>query len=136
MNLLFHLHSGLRYLIVVMALVAFGVFLVGQLRGSTFGRLHRAMGAAYAGLVHLQVTLGIVLVAMGRYYPRLIGHMALMLTAAIVLQVLLSLNTRRAQPSFSRPLLGVVVSILCFVAGLAAIGRGLFEATAFAPLPG
>jgi len=136
MNLMYFAHSGLRYLVLLMAFVSLTVFVAGQLRGATFGRFHRALGASYAGLLHLQVMLGILLVALGRYYPRLIGHLVVMLMAAVVLQVLLSLNARRAQPSFARPLVGVGVSILCFVAGLAAIGRGLLDATAAAPLPG
>jgi hypothetical protein len=133
MNFVFQAHSGLRYLVFLMVVVALVVFAEGLSRGRAFGRFHRVVGASYAGLVHLQASLGLVLVAMGKFYPRLIGHVVTMLAAAVSLQVLLSLNLRRPKPGFLWPLIGVVVTMACFAAGLAAIGRGLFEATPFVP---
>jgi hypothetical protein len=135
MNLVFHAHSGLRYLVFLMALVTLVVFVVGQLQARPFGRVHRVLGASYAGLVHLQATLGLILVALGKYYPRLLGHLVLMLAVAVVLQLLLSMNRRLATPTFRLPLIGVTVSLVGFVGGLAAIGRGLFETTAFGAPP-
>lgn len=135
MSYVFHAHSGLRYAVLLAAAVALVVFALGLSRAQPFSRLHRVVGAAYAGLVHLQVGLGLVLVAMGKYDPRVLGHMALMLLAAVVLQALLSVNRRRATPGLRLPVVAVVLSVLCFLGGLAAIGRGVFETTAFvAPL--
>ena len=136
MNFVFQAHSGLRYLVFLMAVVALVVFAEGLSRARAFGRFHRVVGASYAGLVHLQASLGLVLVAMGKFHPRLIGHIALMLVAAVSMQVILSLNLRRPQPAFFWPLIGVVATMACFAAGVAAIGRGLFEATvSVAPTP-
>lgn len=135
MNLVFHAHSGLRYLVFLMALVTLAVFVVGQLQARPFGPLHRILGASYAGLVHLQATLGLILLALGKYYPRLLGHLVLMLGVAVVLQVLLSRNRRLATPTFRLPLIGVMLSLVGFVGGLMAIGRGLLETTAFGAPP-
>jgi hypothetical protein len=131
MNVLFYAHSGLRYLVLLLAFVALGVFFVGQVQKQAFGKLHRIVGASYAGLLHTQATLGLVMVAMGRFYPQLIGHLAMMLLAAVVMQVLLVVNRKKPQPGFVLPLVGVVVSLLLIAGGVMAIGRGLFTTTAF-----
>ena len=70
------------------------------------------------------------MVLMGRYYPALIGHMAMMVIAAVVAQVTMSLNRRRATPTLSLPLVGVIVALVCITGGVMAIGRGLLTVTA------
>lgn len=131
MNALFYAHSGLRYLILLMAFVSLGLFTIGQVKKAPFGKLHRIVGASFAGLVHLQVLLGVLMVAMGRFYPALIGHLVMMLGAAVTLQMMLTMNRKRPQPGFTLPLIGVVVALLLIAGGVMAIGRGLFQATAF-----
>jgi hypothetical protein len=130
MNALFYAHSGLRYLVLLMALVCLAAFLVGQVKQQPFGKLHRVVGASFAGLLDLQVVLGLVMVAMGRYYPALIGHLVMMLVAAVVMHVAMGVNRRRPTPGFVLPLGGVVVSVFLIVGGVMAIGRGLLQTTA------
>lgn len=130
MNALFHAHSGLRFLVLLLGFVALGAFFVGQVRGQAFGRFHRIIGTAFAGSLHLQVALGLVMVALGRFYPALIGHLVMMLLAAVLVQVLLIVNRKRPEPGFVLPLLGVVGSLACIAGGVMAIGRGLFTMTA------
>ncbi len=133
MNGLFHAHSGLRYLILLMAVVAFVAFALGLAQKAKFGRVHRIIGVSYAGLLHTQATLGIIMVLMGRFYPALIGHIVMMLLAAVDMQVLMSLNRRREEPGFIMPLAGVVSSFVFIFGGVMAIGRGLLTTTAFTP---
>lgn len=128
---LFHAHSGLRFLILLLGLVNVVLLGVGLARGGAFGKLHRALGSAYVGLMHTQVLIGAGLVAMGRYYPQLIGHFVLMSVATVVAQVALYLNKKRPEPGFKLPLLGIGGSLLLIVGGILAISRGVFEATAF-----
>jgi hypothetical protein len=133
MNGLFHAHSGLRYLVLLMAVVAFVAFAAGLAQKAKFGKVHRIIGASYAGLLHTQALLGLIMVAMGRFYPALIGHIALMLMAAVDMQVLMVLNRKREEPGFIMPLAGVVSSLVLIFAGVMAIGRGLLTTTAFTP---
>lgn len=128
---LFHAHSGLRFLILLLGLVNVVLLGVGLSRGGAFGKLHRALGSAYVGLMHTQVLIGAGLVAMGRYYPQLIGHFVLMSVATVVAQVALYLNKKRPEPGFKLPLLGIGGSLLLIVGGILAISRGVFQATAF-----
>jgi hypothetical protein len=129
-NALFHAHSGLRFLVLLLGALNVLVLALGLARKKPFGRPHRALGAAFAGTLHLQVILGIVLVAMGRYYPQLIGHFVLMILAAVVAQVTMSLNRRKPEPGLTLPLAGVVGALLLITGGVMAISRGLFTMTA------
>ena len=126
---LFHAHSGLRFLVLLLGALNVAVLGVGLAQKKPFAKVHRILGAAFAGSLHLQVVLGVTMVAMGRYYPALIGHMAMMILAAVVAQVTMSINRRRKPPTLGLPLAGVAVALLCIVGGVMAIGRGLFTVT-------
>jgi hypothetical protein len=124
---LLHAHSGLRYLVLTVGLLAFLFCLIGFIQKKAFSKLHRILTSAFAGLLHLQVLLGITMVALGRYYPALIGHMVMMITAAVGSQVLLSLNRRKETPGLLFPLLATGGALTLIVGGILAIGRGVFQ---------
>lgn len=126
MTALLHAHSGLRFLILLLGAVNLVLLGVGLASKQPFGKLHRILGASFAGSLHLQVLMGLALVAMGRWYPALIGHLVMMLLAAVAAQAAMTMNRKRAVPGFQLPLIGVVVALLCIVGGVMAIGRGLF----------
>lgn len=128
---LLHSHSGLRYLILLVGVAALVVYGLGLMKQAPWTKGHRILGASYAGLLHTQALVGLVMVAMGRYFPALIGHIVLMLLAAAAAQVPMTLNKKRAAPGHRLPLLGVGGSLLLIVGGVMAIGRGLFQATVF-----
>ncbi len=128
---LFHAHSGLRYLLLLLVAANLVVLVAGLAMKQPFGKLHRILGAAFAGTMHLQVVLGVVLVALGRYYPALIGHLVMMLLAAVLAQVLFSVNRRKPTPGLVLPLVGVVGALVLMFGGVMAIGRGLLSSTAF-----
>jgi vacuolar-type H+-ATPase subunit I/STV1 len=89
----------------------------------------RILGAAFTGLLDLQIVLGIIMVAMGRYYPRLIGHIVMMVVAAAVTHVLLVVNRKRPNPGYVLPLIAVALALALIAGGLMAIGRGLLTHT-------
>ncbi|HEY0880816.1 MAG TPA: hypothetical protein VGD87_04755 [Archangium sp.] len=126
MNALLHAHSGLRFLILLAAAANIVVLGAGLAQNTPFGKLHRILGASFAGLLHLQVLLGLGLVAGGIFYPKLIGHLVMMLLAAIGAQAAMTINRKRPQPNMKLPLIGVLFALFCIVGGVMAIGRGLF----------
>lgn len=134
MSGLYHAHSGIRYLVLLLAMANIAVLAVGLVQKKPFGKLHRVLGAIFAGTLHLQVLLGVGMVVLGRYYPQLIGHIAMMLVAAVAAQVALSMNRRRQEPGFVLPLVGVIVALVCITGGIMAIGRGLFQALPYVPI--
>lgn len=128
---LLHAHSGLRYLILLLAVVNLIALGIGLVQKKPFGKLHRILGASFAGSLHLQVILGVVLVMTGVYYPKLIGHFAMMILAAVLAQVTMSVNRRKPTPGFQLPLIGVGGALLLIVGGIMAISRGVLQSTAF-----
>jgi hypothetical protein len=130
---LLHAHSGLRYLVLLAGVAALLYALVGLLTKRPYDRGMRAIAATFAGLLHLQVLLGLALVAFGIWYAQLIGHIVLMVLAAAAAQVPLSLVKRRPpeERSYTPHLMGTVLALALIWAGILAIGRGLLEAGLF-----
>lgn len=129
MTALFHAHSGLRYLVLLLGVVNLVVLVAGLVQRKPYAKIHRILGASFVGSLHLQVVLGIALVALGRWYPALIGHLVMMLLAATVAQVTVVLNRKRPQPGLQLPLIGVVLAFVCIFVGVMAIGRNVLSMT-------
>lgn len=129
MNALLHAHSGLRYLVLLLGFINVIMLVKGLATKGTPGKLERILGSSFAGTLHLQVLLGLSMVAMGKFYPQLIGHIVMMLMAAVLAQATLSINKKRAQPGFQLPLLGIGGALLLIFGGIMAIGRSPFLMT-------
>jgi heme A synthase len=131
MNALFYAHSGLRYLVLLLAVVYVAVLVMGLVQKSAPGKLHRALGGAFAGTLDLQVLLGLTMVAMGKFYPQLIGHLSMMLLAAVLVHAMQIVNRKRPQPRHQLPLIGVAGALVLILGGIMAIGRSPLAMTAF-----
>jgi hypothetical protein len=129
MNGLFHAHSGLRFLILLLGVINVGVLGLALAQKKPFEKLHRILGASYAGLLHTQVLLGLGVLMTRGYYPALIGHIVMMVLAAVVAQAAMTINRKRPVPGVQLPLIGVAVSLVCIFGGVMAISRGLFTMT-------
>src|SRR4051812_10688092 len=106
MAALLHGHQGLRFLILGLGEGNGVVLGIGVATKQPFGKLHRILGASFAGSMHLQVLIGVTLVAMGRWYPQLIGHLVMMVVAAGVAQAAMTVNRKRPVPGMQLPLIG------------------------------
>jgi uncharacterized membrane protein AbrB (regulator of aidB expression) len=60
-TVLFHSHSGLRWIVLVMAFVVVGRSLVGFFANGQYKKLDRILSSAYVGLMDLQLLIGVVL---------------------------------------------------------------------------
>jgi heme A synthase len=131
MRMLFYAHSGLRYLVLLMGLVAVAYFAYGLATKRPVDKSIRIIGSSFVGLLDLQVLLGIVLLGSGwPFYPALWGHLAMMLLAAALAHVMMVLNRRRPNPGYLLPLIGVAGALLLILGGILAIGRSLVGTTA------
>lgn len=130
---LLHAHSGLRYLVLAAAAVTLAYALYGWLTGRPYDRAMRITAASFAGLLHLQVVLGFVLVILGLFYAALIGHIVMMLAAAVAAQVPQSMMRRRPPEarSYLPHVVGTAAALAFIWGGVLAIGRGLLEAAVF-----
>ncbi len=133
---LFHAHSGLRYLVLLVGLVHVVVAALALAKKQPPGKASRVLSSAFMGLVHAQLLVGLGLVLMGRWYGALVGHLVMMVLAAVSASFFPALNKRRAQPSAGLALAGTLLALLLIAGGIFAIGRHPFQATAFvAPAP-
>jgi hypothetical protein len=130
MSIWFHAHSALRFFVLLSAVVSIGLCTIGLLQKKDFTKLARISCSVFIGAMHTQVLLGIVVALTGTWYPMLMGHLVMMLLAAVLAQVLILKNKKSAKPGYLLPLIGIGVALLLIVAGILAIGRGpLFSST-------
>ncbi|MEO9870702.1 hypothetical protein [Ekhidna sp.] len=110
---LLHLHSGLRWLILVAVIIAVLKSLVGLFAGSNYSKFDKILAVSFVGLMHLQLVIGLVLYFfyspfvtynMGDPVQRFwsVEHIALMLFAVAAAQVgrSISKKTNDAQVKF------------------------------------
>jgi hypothetical protein len=122
---LFHAHSGLRFLVLLAAVVALVVQAMGVFGRREYGRPSRISMAAFTGLLDLQIVLGIAMVALGCFYGALMGHLMMMVLAAGAAHGC-SVFARRqadARRAHTVSLVGVVLALAIIVGGIGAIGR-------------
>ena len=99
MRMLFYAHSGLRYLVLLMGLVALVFFAYGLATKRPVDKLVRILGSSFVGMLDLQVLLGILLVFTWPVVDgRILTHMVTMLLAAGLTHVLLVVNRKRPNP--------------------------------------
>ena len=90
MNILLIIHSIVRWLIVVVAVIAIIKFALGWLRGGAFSSMDRGLASGFSGLIDLQVLLGFIFLfwnglGAGAGFPIYrLEHMGIMLIAAVV----------------------------------------------------
>jgi hypothetical protein len=136
MTALLHAHSGVRYLVLLAALVALLYFAYGVAARRAIDKAGRVINSIFVGLLDLQVLLGIALLAVyaanGRFYGALIGHIVVMLAAVAVAHgaSVLAKSRGDARQQYSVRLVGVVITLILIALGVAAIGRPLIGAGA------
>jgi heme A synthase len=126
---IFYAHSGLRYLVLLMGLVVMLHAAFRLARGRGYDDTARRLATIFSGVVDVQVLLGIILVFTRPFYPALIGHIVLMLSAAVVAHLPVVINKRRpeSEQSIGLQLALTGLALLLMTAGILAIGRGILE---------
>lgn len=126
---LLHAHSGLRYLVLLFGVLALGYALWGMVSKRPYDKGMRVLGTSFAGLLHLQVLLGFFLLVSGVFQPMLIGHIFLMLVAAVVAQVPVSVMRRRPveKRSYAPHAVTTLLALGLIWFGVLSIGRGVLE---------
>ena len=127
MRALFFAHSGLRYLVLLAALIALVYAARAVLSKREGGSGSRISTAAFLGLLDLQIILGLILTSMGVFYAALAGHFITMLVAAGVGHAT-SLYARRSGGAKADQirLIGLSLTLLLIILGIVAIGRSVF----------
>lgn len=124
--MLYQAHSVLRYLVLLAGVVALLAFAYGLItRRHVCGT--SAFTAAFTGLLDLQILLGFGLFFGGIFYDAVLGHMVMMILAAIAANgsaILAPRATTERQELVMR-IAGVIIALACIVIGIMAIGRSV-----------
>ncbi len=126
MNIIFHAHSGLRYLVLLVAVIALAVFLYSLATRKNIGAA-RGLMAAFVGVLDLQALLGIILLLLMPFYGALMGHIVMMILAVAVAHIA-SVMARKSTDERRAMIIrvaGVVGSLVLVVGGIMAIGRSI-----------
>ena len=125
MDILRFLHSGVRWLVLLAALISLAYFALGWLQARQYDGTARRLVSAFAGIISLQWLIGVIfLVVMGsqtgfgiRYYWE---HLTMM-TIAVFVANLPNILRRRALTDKQRYLVAlgsVVASIILVIIGI------------------
>lgn len=125
-EILFTIHSAVRYLVLLAGLVA-AIFAVARLRPGTVDRRARLAGAFFVGAIDLQTLLGVGVLLTRPFYPALMGHLTMMALALVVAHgFAIALRRRPAERQTAAiQLTGIVLTLVLIVAGILAIGRSV-----------
>lgn len=130
MTFLFMAHSGLRWLILLVAVVAILKFAVGWARGGQFKGMDRGLTAAFSGLMDLQATLGIIFLLWNGLateigFPRhRIEHGVIMIVAAGVAHLSARWKSADDRTRFRNNLFVIIASLILVLVGIALLPGG------------
>lgn len=130
--MLFAIHSGLRYLVLLAGFFVILYATIGLLGKREYSAMMQRLASTFAGLIHLQVVVGLLVMLFARpFYSQLMGHLFMMLAAALVAQFTTSVVKRRPPEakSYGPHLVGGLIALICIAGGVLAIGRGLLQST-------
>jgi hypothetical protein len=126
-DIVFNAHSGLRYLILLMAVLTALVALIGMAQKKPVSTAGLAMLRVFVVLLDIQVLLGVLTLLTGRFYAQLIGHLVMMI-AAVAVAHLASARLRKAPAEgrgHGKLLAGALIPLALIIAGILAIQRAI-----------
>jgi heme A synthase len=125
-SILFVAHSWFRYLVLLVALAAL-VMLAYSVATGRSTRSARNLATAFAGVLDLQIVLGIALMMSGVYPDAVTGHLMLMVAAAVVTHgaFLVGQQSSTVRTELAVRLIGIVLALVLIVIGIMAIGQTL-----------
>jgi hypothetical protein len=123
-NMLFHAHSGLRWLVMLMTVVAFVYLLVGAIQSKPFDKLTHRVVVIWSSLFGLQWLLGLVLfIVMGSTTERL-EHMVTMTIALAVAHAYVPLKKRPDATRYYGILASILVVLVLIYMGVQRLPQG------------
>ncbi len=127
MNVVLTLHSTVRWLIRVAALIALVNFAMGWLQKQEFKAMDRGLMSGFTGLIDLQLLMGLILLIGdgGGFTRHRLEHATTMIIVMIIAH-LPALWRKNADDNikFRNNLAVIVVTLLLIVAGISVLGSG------------
>jgi heme A synthase len=128
-NVLFYAHSGLRFLVLLSAVMAIAVLLWGWSSRRAYDGQSRAITAVFTGVLGLQFLLGIGVVLTRPWYGALMGHLIMMFAAVGVAHGVTGYGRRQPDPRRAHmiSLIGVALALALMLGGIMAIRDNPFQ---------
>lgn len=120
----YHTHSGIRYLALLLGIAALAYALYGVATGRPYDERMRKLAGFFSVTLQINVLVGVALLFTNRgFYPQLGMHVILMIGAAVVAQIVPSVMRRRPmeERTFMPHAVSVVAALALTVFGILAI---------------
>lgn len=137
-SFLLHAHSGIRYLVLLAALIVLVKSVIGWLGNTPYTKFDKIIAPSYVGLMHLQFLLGLILYFISPFVTYNMGervsrywsveHIAMMVLAVVAAQAGRSISKKASdsQVKFRFQTVFFGISILLILVALASMpGRGI-----------
>jgi heme A synthase len=129
MSILLAAHSGVRWLVILVAVVVFVKFIWGWLGQKPYTALDRTLAKVFAGVVDLQVLLGIIYLLWsgfaGAGFPRYrLEHGVTMILVAVAAHFASRGKGSSDSVRFRNATLAILVTFLLIYAGIAVLPGG------------
>lgn len=125
MNLLLTIHGEIRWLVALVAIIAIVKFAYGWLTNAEYKPIDRGLMAAFAGLLDLNLLLGLILILTLGVAPNRIEH-AVTMVIALVIAHLNTLWRRSANSStiFRNNLIAIILALIVVFIGVMRLRGG------------
>lgn len=123
--ILWYLHSGVRYAVLLLGLAALGYAVYAAVTERPYDRTGYRLAAGFALSLHAQIFLGVSLLFTGMFHPQLVGHVFLMIFAAVAAQIVPSVMRRRepAERGWWPHAVSILVALALVAVGIVSLGR-------------
>ncbi len=118
MMALYHAHSGIRYLVLMFAVIAIVYIAYGLITKKPYDKTARIMGIVFNSSLDLNVFLGIILLIVKGYFSYQLMHIIFMFAALIAAHVLTVINKKKETPSYQIALFAIVVPLVLILLGI------------------
>ena len=130
MNILLMAHSGLRWLILLIAVIAVVKYLIGWLQRGQYRGMDRGLMSGFSGLMDLQSLLGLILLLWSGFagvgFPFFrIAHSLIMIAAAILAHMSRRWQNANDATRFRNNLFLIVGSLILVLIGISILPGGL-----------
>lgn len=120
----YHTHSGIRYLALLLGVLALGYAVYGVVTGRPYDERMRKLAGFFSVTLQINVLVGVALLFTNRgFYPQLGMHVILMIGAAVAAQIVPSVMRRRPmeERTYMPHAVSVVAALALMVFGILAI---------------
>ena len=125
--MLFHAHSGFRYLVLLTGVLVILYALWGVVSKRPYDKTMRVLSLLFILSIDLTALLGVSYLFVGTFYPQLGGHIVTMILAVIVAHVVSAVMKRRPveERTYMPHIVGTAIVLGLVATGIIAIGRSV-----------